>query len=116
MVDLLRDEGHTVLEAGDGGEAIDLLEDRLIVDEIGVLILDMNLPKVDGLGVLRHINLRGWTIPVVAISAEASNLKRARHHGACATLEKPFTLDRLLAAVGGVSHPATREPLDGAAR
>jgi two-component system capsular synthesis sensor histidine kinase RcsC len=98
-VELLREEGYTVLQAVDGSEAIDLLSDALIVDDLGLLILDMNLPYVDGVGVLRHLAERGWTIPVIAMSAAPLYLERARRQGVRQTLEKPFGLDRFLDTV-----------------
>ena len=99
LEELLRDEGYAVLQAADGGEAIDLLEDRLLLDEVCLLVLDMNMPEVDGLAVLRHIAERGWTIPIVAMSAATVNLERARRHGAHQTIAKPFDLESFLETV-----------------
>ena len=99
LEDLLRDDGYTVLQAGDGRETIDLLEDHLVREEIRLVVLDMTLPQVDGVGVLRHIAQRSWVLPIVAISAVGMNLERARRHGAQQTVAKPFDLDRFLETV-----------------
>lgn len=109
MVELLRDEGYTVIEAVDGREALDLLDDPVLRDGVCLLILDMNLPGVDGLGVLRYLAERGWAIPVVAMSAERMNLERARRQGAQQLIAKPFAVDRLLETVHRACGAAARE-------
>ena len=97
--ELLRDEGYTVLQAADGAEAGDVLDDRRLLEEVCLLILDMNLPELDGIGVLRHLAERGWVLPIVAMSAATTTLQRARHHGVHQTITKPFDLDRFLETV-----------------
>ncbi len=99
MSDLLRAEGYAVLEARDGAEAIQLLDRHRADAELCLILLDMNLPRVDGLGVLRHLAKARLHVPVVAISAAEANLAAARVHGVQMTLAKPFDLDQLLAVV-----------------
>ena len=70
LVDLLRDEGYEVVEARDGVEAIELLDDGAASAGVCLMVLDMNLPQVDGLGVLRYLAERGRAIPVIAMSAD----------------------------------------------
>lgn len=99
MAELLRAEGYPVLEVRDGAEAIDLLDRHPDPGELCVILLDMNLPRVDGLGVLRHLARSRRHVPVVAISAAEANLAAARGHGVQTTLAKPFDLEQLLAVV-----------------
>jgi CheY-like chemotaxis protein len=95
LVDCLQAAGYLVQEAVDGAEAIDLLGQR----SPDLILLDMMLPQVDGLGVLRHLAARGAPSPVVAMSASPTALTTAREAGVATTLGKPFELDRLLALV-----------------
>ena len=63
--DFLRDCGHDVLSAGDGAEALKLLEscgDRELV------VSDIRMPKLDGLGFLRAARVRHPGMPVVLMT------------------------------------------------
>ncbi|HLH24293.1 MAG TPA: response regulator [Chloroflexota bacterium] len=97
---VLRDEGHEVVEARDGAEALRILDSYPDpAAAICVILLDMMLPRVGGLQVLQHLAERGRYIPVIAMSASRRHLQQAEAHGAHATLSKPFELDAVLAAV-----------------
>jgi CheY-like chemotaxis protein len=94
----LRDEGYEVVEAPDGGAAITALRERRPTpDALCLMILDMMLPVADGVEVLRALADLGSYVPVLAVSADRGQLRRAAEAGADATLPKPFDLDRLLA-------------------
>lgn len=81
LSDLLNDE-YDIIEARDGDEAIQILEKK--AKEITLVLLDMLMPRCDGLEVLKIMNREGWIkgTPVVMISAEKS----------CAQVEKAFSL------------------------
>lgn len=91
--------GYEVLEAGNGREAVDLIE----VQEPDLVLLDLRLPGLDGWEVLEHLKQRGVTerIPVVAISAHASpaTKERADEVGFTSYVSKPFTPAELLEVV-----------------
>jgi len=96
----LADEGFPVEEACDGAEAIAALErHQPTPDYYSLMLLDMMLPAVDGLGVLRYLADDGPRLPVVAMSADHERLVRAVAAGADATIAKPFDLDRLLGVI-----------------
>src|SRR5215212_5996823 len=98
--DLLRYEGYEVFEAADGGAAIAALRDRRPPpDSLGLVILDMMLPVADGVQVLDALAGWGSYVPVLAVSADRGQLRRAAGAGADATLPKPYDLDLLLAVV-----------------
>ena len=98
--DLLRDEGYEVFEAADGGAAIAALRDRRPPpDSLGLVILDMMLPVADGVQVLDALAGWGSYVPVLAVSADRGQLRRAAGAGADATMPKPYDLDLLLAVV-----------------
>ncbi|MFZ5469788.1 MAG: response regulator [Myxococcota bacterium] len=96
---VLFDEGYVVLHAGDGRRALAVL-DALLPVSPAVVIADMVMPVLDGLGFLREYAARpSPRPPVLAVSAVAPYLREARKLGATASLEKPYMLGQLLAAV-----------------
>lgn len=100
VADLLREEGYQVEEAHDGAEAIQRLDAHTRhADHVCGVLLDMMLPRVDGLGVLHHLATVGADFPVVAMSASREHLRAALAAGACTAVAKPFDLDRLLSAM-----------------
>jgi CheY-like chemotaxis protein len=89
-----------VLEAWDGAEAISILDERHgTAGEPTIILLDLLLPNMDGLAVLRHISEHRYPILVVAMSTDRNYLRAAEAVGARATLRKPFHLDQLLGIV-----------------
>lgn len=97
VAQLLRDAGFGVRFAHDGEQAIDLLEGQ----KPAMLILDVHLPQIDGIEVLRQFRRLDSQTPVLMISAEdqASTLDRAMAEGACGFLRKPISTSLLLRAV-----------------
>jgi CheY-like chemotaxis protein len=61
---LIRSAGYDVHEAGDGDAAITLLKQH----EIDLVLLDLNMPQVDGFGVLGYIQEHRRALPVVLMS------------------------------------------------
>ena len=90
MKDLLEREGYRVTEAQNGIEALDQV-DRHAPD---IVVLDLNLPGLDGYGVLSHLRSRPATakIPVVVLTArgDEDNEVRVLELGADDFLSKPF--------------------------
>src|SRR5688572_21720432 len=88
--DLLERDGFTVVEAADGVQALDEV-DRSAPD---VLVLDLNLPRLDGYGVLSHLRARPSTakLPVIVLTAKGDedNEVRVFETGANDFLTKPF--------------------------
>ena len=97
----LEEEGFRVEEVGDGAAALKAIDDHHPLPEhFCLILLDMMMPKVDGLEVLSHLATQGSYVPVVAMSASRQKLQAAARAGADATLPKPFDLDDLLEVVG----------------
>ena len=102
MKDLLEREGYIVAEARDGVQALDQ------VDRFGpeVIVLDLNLPGLDGYGVLSHLRSRPATasIPVVVLTAKSDedNEVRVFQLGADDFLTKPFRARALSARLEAV--------------
>ena len=102
MKDLLEREGYIVSEARDGVQALDQV-DRTGPD---VIVLDLNLPGLDGYGVLSHLRSRPATadIPVVVLTAKGDedNEVRVFELGADDFLTKPFRARALSARLDAV--------------
>jgi CheY-like chemotaxis protein len=103
VTETLRADGCTTLEARDGEELLDLLRHALV--ESGsrpdVVLTDVKMPRLSGLGVLEALRLTRWSLPVVMMTAllDASIDTVAKRLGAVGVLRKPFDPDDLLTAV-----------------
>ncbi|MEA3245151.1 MAG: type II/IV secretion system protein [Gemmatimonadota bacterium] len=90
MKDLLEREGFNVFEAADGVVALDEI-DRSAPD---IVVLDLNLPRLDGYGVLSHLRSRPATanLPVIVLTAKGDEDSEVRvfEYGASDYLTKPF--------------------------
>jgi CheY-like chemotaxis protein len=102
MKDLLQREGYRVAEARDGVQALDEV-DRFAPD---VIILDLNLPGLDGYGVLQQLRSRPATreIPVMVLTAKGDedNEVRVFELGADDFVTKPFRARALTARLEAV--------------
>jgi type II secretory ATPase GspE/PulE/Tfp pilus assembly ATPase PilB-like protein/CheY-like chemotaxis protein len=102
MKDLLQREGYRVAEARDGIQALDEV-DRSAPD---VIILDLNLPGLDGYGVLAQLRSRPATrdIPVMVLTAKGDedNEVRVFDLGADDFVTKPFRARSLTARIEAV--------------
>jgi CheY-like chemotaxis protein len=97
VTSILEGAGYTTIQAEDGSDAIRALDQsRSAAKAPCAVLLDMMLPVVDGLGVLRHLAAGGHSVPVVAMSGSSGHLAAAAAAGVQATLAKPFSLDDLL--------------------
>src|SRR5436309_147617 len=92
----LRLEGYATLEAEDGAEALKRLEDG----EVDLVILDLQMPSLDGLGLLEKMAERGHKVPALVLTAHGSIEKavRAIRLGAFDFIEKPPAVERILQA------------------
>ncbi|TML41044.1 MAG: response regulator transcription factor [Actinobacteria bacterium] len=93
----LEAEGFSVLGARDGQEGLRLAE------AVGcdLVILDLLLPRLDGLSVLRTLETKQPALPVVIVSARADLTTKLNGFGLGARdyLTKPFSFDELLARI-----------------
>ena len=102
MRELLERDGYVVAEARDGVQALDQ------VDRVGpdIIVLDLNLPGLDGYGVLSHLRSRPATadIPVIVLTAKGDedNEVRVFELGADDFLMKPFRARALSARLEAV--------------
>ncbi len=106
---VLRGAGYQIVEAGDGPEALR----RHAVDKPDVVILDVNLPGIDGFEVCRLIRVESETpVMMLTVRGEEADQVRGLDLGADDYLAKPFSPRTLLARVrallrrGGPERPA----------
>jgi two-component system OmpR family response regulator len=104
----LREAGFAVDQATDGEEGL-AAASRQTYD---VAIMDVMLPKRDGLSVIEELRRRGGTTPVLILSARRSVDDRVRglQAGGDDYLTKPFAFAELLARVQALVRRATRAP------
>ncbi len=101
----LESEGHSVLLAYDGERALQLA----LTAEFDVILLDVMLPRMDGLTVLKRLRDTRLNTPVIIVSARDAgpDIVQGLDTGADDYLTKPFELDILLARVRAVSRRGT---------
>ena len=82
-----------VAEAGDGEEALEVFGDG----GADIVLSDWNMPKMNGLEMLRALRGQGATVPVIMVTTEAERGKvlEAIQAGATDYLAKPFESDVL---------------------
>jgi DNA-binding response OmpR family regulator len=93
----LEAEGFTVDAAGDGPDGLR----RAVLGDYDLVVLDLLLPGLDGLAVLRGLQERRPDVPVVIVSARSDLQTKLRGFGlgACDYVSKPFAFDELLARI-----------------
>lgn len=100
LVELIAGEGFRVAQAGDGADAVESLRSGAV--EPDVVFLDVRMPKMDGLEVLRLIQAEKLTsAPVIVISAfgDSSKMIEAMRLGAYDYVTKPLDVDEIVATL-----------------
>ena len=90
----LSTQGYRVIEAPDGRSALDLIREKP-----DLVILDLGLPDMQGLELLRTMRTRDERVPIVVLSSRADEVAKvqALDLGADDYVTKPFGMDELLA-------------------
>jgi CheY-like chemotaxis protein len=92
LSETLRLEGYIVTGAGDGAEALSAIE-RL---HPNVVLLDMQMPVLDGKGFVKELRARGLHVPIVVMTAASDAGNAADAIDADGWVAKPFRLSELL--------------------
>jgi DNA-binding response OmpR family regulator len=100
VVDALRISGYQVAESGDGRSGLE----AATREPCDLVLLDLLLPKLDGLDVLKGIRKMQPTLPVIILTARGTEEDRVRglRLGADDYVVKPFSAQELLARVEAV--------------
>lgn len=95
----LTSAGHQVIEASDGRDALN----KLTGQKINLIISDVNMPNLDGIGLVKAVKARPEYrfTPIIMLTTESEQSKKAEGQaaGAKAWIVKPFQPQQLLAAV-----------------
>jgi two-component system response regulator FlrC len=126
--DTLELSGYRVLEASDGRDALDRIEQ----ERVGIVVTDVQMQPMDGEQLLQEVKRRYASLPVLLMTAygEIDRAVAAMRAGACNYLAKPFEPDELVSEVARwmrpaaydrdgeviAQDPATRQVLDLATR
>jgi len=97
----------TAVQAADGLEALS----HLRRERFDLLILDINMPKLDGLALLEKLRAEGMSVPVLMLSARAdkADINQGLRIGADDYLTKPFGIEELVLRVKAIMRRSKGE-------
>jgi two-component system, chemotaxis family, chemotaxis protein CheY len=95
----LKQGGYEVLEAVDGKDALD----KLSRNKVDMLITDLNMPNLDGIGLVRGVRGSALNkyVPIIMLTTESQDSRKQEGKAAGATgwIIKPFKPEQLMAVV-----------------
>ena len=105
----LENDGYTVVTGSDGEQAVELAA----AGGIDLIVLDLMMPKLDGLGACRRIR-EFSSVPIIMLTAKADDMDKLMgfEHGADDYLTKPFNILELKARIRALlrrARPAEKE-------
>ncbi len=97
LLEHLTDKGYETILATDGEDALT----RLLDKKFNVVVLDLKMPKVGGLGILKYIKLNVPATKVIILTAYAdlTNIEECKKLGADDVIAKPHDLGDLMDAI-----------------
>lgn len=94
LKDIFKEEGYELVEAQDGKEALDKFEK----EKPDLVLLDIIMPEVDGIEVLKNIGKKAKVIVISAVGQEKM-VEEAKELGALDYIVKPFDNEKVLETV-----------------
>src|SRR3712207_5594465 len=95
---ILQQDGHTVHEAGDGVDALELMERAAVPMEL--VVSDIIMPRLNGVELMKALAVTHPEVPVILMSAYArGELAEMGVAAPCGVVPKPFPGERLLQEV-----------------
>jgi two-component system response regulator MprA len=101
MVEILTDGGYVVRSAPDAEDGLRAIEDA----PPALLLLDIQLPGMQGDALLRMLRAAGYTFPIALITGSSRTAERLTAMGSVECVIKPFDGDELLACVARYVQP-----------
>jgi Response regulators consisting of a CheY-like receiver domain and a winged-helix DNA-binding domain len=99
----LKNEGFEVLEAEDGVQALNVLQDK----EVNVIITDLNMPNMDGIELIKKLreDPKFKFTPILMLTTEGDSSKKdlGKSAGATGWIVKPFNPEKLLQVISKVT-------------
>lgn len=96
----LEQEGYDVVTGVDGIDGLRVLDEN---PNVSVIITDINMPALDGFGVIKEVRAKEAfrTVPIIVLTTESNSEKKkeARDAGATGWIVKPFTSMSLVSAI-----------------
>ena len=102
----LRNQGYVVFQAGDGVEGLEIIRR----EEIHLAIVDIMMPRMDGITMMMKVRDKGYDFPVIMLSAKSEEVDKIMglNMGADDYVTKPFTPLELMARVNSQLRRYTR--------
>ncbi|MAF46631.1 MAG: response regulator [Alphaproteobacteria bacterium] len=100
VAELLREEGHEVIEVQDGSEGIAVKDTATL----NLIVTDIMMPEKDGIETIMEIKRDNPNLKIIAVSGggkhgQLSGLEMAKYLGADDTLTKPISAEKLIGSV-----------------
>jgi CheY-like chemotaxis protein len=104
ICDMLKDAGYECLQAQNGREGLELA----VTAGPDCVLSDLLMPELDGIGLLKALRDQGLTVPVIVLSADIQETKRAQcvSLGTAGFLSKPPRKNDILEMLDKVLHKA----------
>lgn len=109
LAEILADDGHCVVTAANGYEALKLVRETLPV----LILMDMKMPGLDGLETLRELRRAGEQCQVILMTAygEVEAVTAAMELGATSYITKPFDINAVKEMVAAAAAHAPAQQL-----
>ncbi|MBJ7280018.1 MAG: response regulator transcription factor, partial [Candidatus Nanopelagicales bacterium] len=111
LQDALRMNGYETISAKHGMEAVRLIRE----EKPDLVILDINMPQLDGFGVIEKLRNENNNIPIIVLTARDQKDDKSIGFGLGADdfVTKPFGLEELLMRVAAVLRRSKNKPTEG---
>lgn len=111
MLDMLREDRNTVDWLDDGQQAVNAIAE----EQFDLVILDLTLPRLDGLDIVRRTRQQGNQTPIIILTARSDLDEKLQglDAGADDYLTKPFAMSELKARIRAVTRRGVAQPQNG---
>jgi CheY-like chemotaxis protein len=97
LSDVLTTHGHSVVAVGDGDQA--LAELAKAPETFGLMVTDIQMPKMDGVTLISKVRSQGWSLPVLYTTGGFTTVSPDPALGILGLLEKPNLIEPLLSEI-----------------